>query len=268
MPVILLFCIVGSFANQQFPVFGVVLMLAFGLIACAMEENGFPVGTGDSSAWCSARCWRTVHPRDDPWRWRAGPFRAATDRRRARYRWSWSCSRWPVRSGLLEKTMMRLLFVALALGARCCAGQDRQAGPARGRLRRRRLSGPRRAHMIGGAALARALASRCWSNKPRRLRASRDRSGARGARRRHGRCSSLRAPLVVTPPHRTPRSTAQRDRLGGAPRRRAAGACRTDVGRAQWTEYVSCLLKRTRTRRSSRARASAAWRPSSAWCSP
>ena len=42
MPVILLFCIVGSFAINN-SVFGVVLMLAFGLIAYVMEENGFPV---------------------------------------------------------------------------------------------------------------------------------------------------------------------------------------------------------------------------------
>jgi TctA family transporter len=42
MPVILLFCVVGSFAINN-SVFGVVLMLAFGLIAYVMEENGFPV---------------------------------------------------------------------------------------------------------------------------------------------------------------------------------------------------------------------------------
>jgi len=42
MPVILLFCIVGSFAINN-SVFGVLLMLAFGVIAYLMEENGFPV---------------------------------------------------------------------------------------------------------------------------------------------------------------------------------------------------------------------------------
>jgi putative tricarboxylic transport membrane protein len=42
MPVILLFCIVGSFAINN-SLFGVVLMLVFGLIAYVMEENGFPV---------------------------------------------------------------------------------------------------------------------------------------------------------------------------------------------------------------------------------
>ena len=42
MPVILLFCIVGSFAINN-TAFGVVLMLAFGLVAYLMEENGFPV---------------------------------------------------------------------------------------------------------------------------------------------------------------------------------------------------------------------------------
>ena len=42
MPVILLFCVVGSFAINN-SIFGVVLMLAFGVIAYLMEENGFPV---------------------------------------------------------------------------------------------------------------------------------------------------------------------------------------------------------------------------------
>ncbi len=42
LPVILLFCIVGSFAINN-SVFGVVLMLAFGIAAYLMEENGFPV---------------------------------------------------------------------------------------------------------------------------------------------------------------------------------------------------------------------------------
>jgi putative tricarboxylic transport membrane protein len=42
MPVILLFCIVGSFAINN-SIFGVVLMLVFGLVAYLMEENGFPV---------------------------------------------------------------------------------------------------------------------------------------------------------------------------------------------------------------------------------
>jgi TctA family transporter len=42
MPVILLFCIVGSFAINN-SVFGVILILAFGLIAFFLEENGFPV---------------------------------------------------------------------------------------------------------------------------------------------------------------------------------------------------------------------------------
>ena len=42
MPVILLFCVVGSFAINN-TVFGVVLILAFGVLAFLMEENGFPV---------------------------------------------------------------------------------------------------------------------------------------------------------------------------------------------------------------------------------
>jgi TctA family transporter len=42
MPVILLFCIVGSFAINN-SMFGVVLVLAFGIVGYFMEENGFPV---------------------------------------------------------------------------------------------------------------------------------------------------------------------------------------------------------------------------------
>jgi TctA family transporter len=42
MPVILLFCVVGSFAINN-SLFGVVLMLIFGIAAYFMEENGFPV---------------------------------------------------------------------------------------------------------------------------------------------------------------------------------------------------------------------------------
>src|SRR5947207_8691094 len=42
MPVILLFCVVGSFAINN-SAFGVLLMLAFGVFAWLMEENGFPI---------------------------------------------------------------------------------------------------------------------------------------------------------------------------------------------------------------------------------
>jgi putative tricarboxylic transport membrane protein len=42
LPVILLFCVVGSFAINN-SIFGVMLMLVFGLVAYVMEENGFPV---------------------------------------------------------------------------------------------------------------------------------------------------------------------------------------------------------------------------------
>jgi TctA family transporter len=42
MPTILLFCIVGSFAINN-SVWGVVLVLFFGLVAFFLEENGFPV---------------------------------------------------------------------------------------------------------------------------------------------------------------------------------------------------------------------------------
>lgn len=42
MPVILVFCIVGTFAINN-TVFGVGIMLALGLVAYLMEENGFPI---------------------------------------------------------------------------------------------------------------------------------------------------------------------------------------------------------------------------------
>jgi len=41
MPVILLFCVVGAFAINN-TLFGVVLILAFGVFAFVMEGNGFP----------------------------------------------------------------------------------------------------------------------------------------------------------------------------------------------------------------------------------
>jgi putative tricarboxylic transport membrane protein len=42
MPVILLFCIVGSFAITNSP-YGILLMLIFGVVGWLMEENGIPV---------------------------------------------------------------------------------------------------------------------------------------------------------------------------------------------------------------------------------
>jgi len=42
MPIILVFCVVGSFAINN-TVFGVTVMLALGVLAFLMEENGFPV---------------------------------------------------------------------------------------------------------------------------------------------------------------------------------------------------------------------------------
>jgi TctA family transporter len=42
MPLILLFCIVGSYAINN-SVFDVAVMLGFGLLAYLMEENGFPI---------------------------------------------------------------------------------------------------------------------------------------------------------------------------------------------------------------------------------
>jgi len=42
MPAILIFCLVGSFAITN-SIFGVVIMLAMGVLAFIMEENGFPI---------------------------------------------------------------------------------------------------------------------------------------------------------------------------------------------------------------------------------
>ena len=42
MPIILLFCIVGTFAINN-TVFGIGVMLVLGLLAYLMEENGFPI---------------------------------------------------------------------------------------------------------------------------------------------------------------------------------------------------------------------------------
>ncbi|WP_022952131.1 tripartite tricarboxylate transporter permease [Leucothrix mucor] len=42
MPAILIFCLVGSFAITN-SIFGVVIMLAMGVLAYIMEENGFPI---------------------------------------------------------------------------------------------------------------------------------------------------------------------------------------------------------------------------------
>ena len=42
LPVILLFCIVGSFAITNSP-YGILVMLIFGIVGWLMEENGIPV---------------------------------------------------------------------------------------------------------------------------------------------------------------------------------------------------------------------------------
>ncbi|MGE3146467.1 MAG: tripartite tricarboxylate transporter permease [Pseudorhodoplanes sp.] len=42
MPIILLFCVVGSFAMTN-SIYGIVVMLALGILAWIMEENGFPI---------------------------------------------------------------------------------------------------------------------------------------------------------------------------------------------------------------------------------
>ncbi len=43
LPIILLFCIVGSYAMTN-SVYGIIVMLAMGVVGWIMEENGFPIG--------------------------------------------------------------------------------------------------------------------------------------------------------------------------------------------------------------------------------
>jgi TctA family transporter len=42
VPIILLFCVVGSFAMTN-SIYGIIIMLALGILAWIMEENGFPI---------------------------------------------------------------------------------------------------------------------------------------------------------------------------------------------------------------------------------
>jgi len=42
LPIILLFCLVGSYAMTNSP-YGVLIMLVLGIIGWLMEENGFPI---------------------------------------------------------------------------------------------------------------------------------------------------------------------------------------------------------------------------------
>jgi TctA family transporter len=42
VPIILLFCVVGSFAMTNSP-YGIIVMLVMGMVGWIMEENGFPI---------------------------------------------------------------------------------------------------------------------------------------------------------------------------------------------------------------------------------
>ena len=44
LPIILLFCIVGSYAMTN-SVYGIIVMLAMGVVGWIMEENGFPIAS-------------------------------------------------------------------------------------------------------------------------------------------------------------------------------------------------------------------------------
>ena len=43
LPIILLFCIVGSYAMTN-SIYGIIIMLVMGVVGWVMEENGFPIG--------------------------------------------------------------------------------------------------------------------------------------------------------------------------------------------------------------------------------
>ena len=58
LPCILVFCILGAFAINN-SVVGVAMMLGFGVFAWFMEENGIR-WRRRSSAWCWARCSRSI----------------------------------------------------------------------------------------------------------------------------------------------------------------------------------------------------------------
>jgi putative tricarboxylic transport membrane protein len=56
MPLILLFCIVGTFAINN-SLFEVTVMLVAGIVAYLLEANASP-SRPPSWAWCWAACWR------------------------------------------------------------------------------------------------------------------------------------------------------------------------------------------------------------------
>ena len=83
MPIILLFCIVGTFAINN-TVFDVGVMLVAGVVAYAIEENGFPIAPGDPRrrAGRDARG-ELRHVDDQDRRQPAGVLRAPDRRRRS-----------------------------------------------------------------------------------------------------------------------------------------------------------------------------------------
>ena len=85
MPIILMFCIVGSFAINNTG-FGVVIMLVLGLMAYVMEENGFPVAPANTRDRAGSVARRQLHDLDDQGRRGSVGLRVPTDRRRARLR--------------------------------------------------------------------------------------------------------------------------------------------------------------------------------------
>ena len=84
MPVILLFCVVGSFAINN-SIFGVVLMLAFATDWLPHGRERLPGGAGDPRHGARRDAGRALHPRDDPWRRELYCIFRAAHRRRPRH---------------------------------------------------------------------------------------------------------------------------------------------------------------------------------------
>jgi TctA family transporter len=91
MPLILIFCVVGSFAINN-SVFGIGIMLALGVVGYLMEENGFPIAPAilglvlgemveanfmTSMIKADGTCWASSSAR---WRRRWAPSRSGSGR--------------------------------------------------------------------------------------------------------------------------------------------------------------------------------------------
>ena len=127
MPIIMMFCIVGSFAINN-TAFGVVIMLVLGFIAYVMEENNFPIAPTILGIVLGPHARAELRHLDDQvGRQRARPLPAA-DRRRARRHHA---------AGLVRAARPLPLPQVPAAGAGATGPKTRlgirSCGPARGR---------------------------------------------------------------------------------------------------------------------------------------